>query len=1501
MAYEQVADRLLAEMFDKDTNKRLQVGIALHGFLSEEENSVHDFDDLDRLIAGLVTWINSSHPKICTNGMEVLNMVCVVLGEKFKSHLSTVLPALRERLGDARQPVRDASLDCLLVIMEAIGSPQTVLDKLLPDTLGHKGWHVREQGLALVSKALDKFGSKNLLVGRYIAGICKLTGDANYQVRDQAVVALVDVYRHVGERIRGDLAKRGLPQARLDAVYEKFDEAQRAGSVVASSNHSTTETSTAGAAVAVAAAPPPAAAAAAAITTSSMSRSSSASFDTSADTSTSVFSSSSSRPGSRPQSRQNSSSNLRGMTPQRSGSSLSGAAESGAVDEDDFERSFDDCATILSSSARDIDDELTKVEETLTNVNLEWDVRVTVMKRMKGLLNNGAADLDVFHSHIATLRIPFATALKDLRSSVVREACITVALLATKYGPRLENFCEWVLPPLFQLVQNSAKIMASSGHVCIGFIIRHVHSHRLIPLFASQNINKAVSVRRRIAEYLEQILLQWSTQSLERQVSHLEEALKKGMNDADSGTRTFSRQAYWAFAKHFPAQAEKVKASLEPARQRLLTSEQSGGSKGTSTPSRLPPRSVSRSRLAPAGSASNLSGLKRRFTSEPDLSPSTQRSTRMEPSLASRSRTQDASSSSSSGVLRRPATTATASVSTANSIVSPATSLHGARHTGALGGPPMRLTRPASATPGRAKPVTRLPPTSKTPGRLEGRHFSDSTTPVTSVTSPLDLDDQDENMRADDLLSGSGGFDSESLPLCPRGYRDPDMDDDNMSIASDISTSSTASNFSIQSMSGRLHIVEDVPDILRLCQSGTWSDRRDGLASLGQLLQGSRSLFKNEVQRFLEVFYKLFSDPHNTVLGIFLDVLMDFILQYRADMRVWLPQLFQRLFTKLGADLRSAISRRMHHLEEVIRDSFEAGYQLSCLCKILNDQSQPQHLKVKLALLKYMSDLVVTMEASELVNNGEVRQGVTKIAGMANEPRNVELRRTASRVLHALSSLNEEVFMKMIAALPRNLKDSTLKAAEDAGREPKTPTKTRTPHRTSRTANQLSPQSATSSPVKRPSSSAAGSVGSSNLRSMSGISSSTPDLNRTAGARKYGVTSGPSPRITPPGGASRVAKRQITTARTSNTTPVSGSRTVPRKSTIAAAEARQQQQAKARSSSTSDQSPTKQQQQEHEHEPEQAQQEYQQQTPQSVKPLAAAAQLGMDNDVEANLTPHASEQPVFSMFGGDAATPVSSNGLTLPDEATPSNDANSSNVADQACLSLCVDDDDPSSIPALLDALANPSQVVACMQALESLGELAIEDDVELWDVHFDTVLDTDHLLFECDLVDIRVAALRFFRQLICFQPTRFNEDCAHTCIAKLLKCYVDASPDVVRQVEDMIPAVATALPAQAIVKSVLPIISRQEFPQVICCLKLLTKVVARVPPAELIDMLPSLIPPLITNYAHADSSVRKASVFCLVAMHAVVGESLMAHLKSLTVSQMRLLTMYIDRAKPSH
>lgn len=38
--------------------------------------------------------------------------------------------------------------------------------------------------------------------------------DAGHQVRDGAMSSLVEIYRHVGERVRLDLSKKGLPQSR---------------------------------------------------------------------------------------------------------------------------------------------------------------------------------------------------------------------------------------------------------------------------------------------------------------------------------------------------------------------------------------------------------------------------------------------------------------------------------------------------------------------------------------------------------------------------------------------------------------------------------------------------------------------------------------------------------------------------------------------------------------------------------------------------------------------------------------------------------------------------------------------------------------------------------------------------------------------------------------------------------------------------------------------------------------------------------------------------------------------------------------------------------------------------------------------------------------------------------------------------------------------------------------------------------------------------------------
>lgn len=52
---------------------------------------------------------------------------------------------------------------------------------------------------------------------------------------------------------------------------------------------------------------------------------------------------------------------------------------------------------------------------------------------------------------------------------------------------------------------------------------------------------------------------------------------------------------------------------------------------------------------------------------------------------------------------------------------------------------------------------------------------------------------------------------------------------------------------------------------------------------------------------------------------------------------------------------------------------------------------------------------------------------------------------------------------------------------------------------------------------------------------------------------------------------------------------------------------------------------------------------------------------------------------------------------------------------------------------------------------------------------------------------------------------------------------------------------------------------------------------------------LGDVIPGVIRGYSHSESGVRKASVFCLVAIHAVVGDKMRQHLQKLSSSQVCL------------
>ncbi|XP_042371234.1 CLIP-associating protein 1-A-like, partial [Plectropomus leopardus] len=167
----------------------------------------------------------------------------------------------------------------------------------------------------------------------------------------------------------------------------------------------------------------------------------------------------------------------------------------GAVDEEDFIQAFEDVPTVQIYSNREVEEAMTKIRDVLSDDKRDWELRVAALKKVRSLLLAGAAEFDGFPQQLRLMEAAFKLSAKDLRSQVVREACITLGHLSSVLGSRFDHAAEAIMPILLNLVPNSAKVMATSGMAAIRLILRHTHYPRLIPIITSNCTSKSVAVR----------------------------------------------------------------------------------------------------------------------------------------------------------------------------------------------------------------------------------------------------------------------------------------------------------------------------------------------------------------------------------------------------------------------------------------------------------------------------------------------------------------------------------------------------------------------------------------------------------------------------------------------------------------------------------------------------------------------------------------------------------------------------------------------------------------------------------------------------------------------------------------------------------------------------------------------------------------------------------------------------------------------------------------------
>jgi len=250
------------------------------------------------------------------------------------------------------------------------------------------------------------------------------------------------------------------------------------------------------------------------------------------------------------------------------------AASAGAVTKQDFEKAIKDTPVIHVKTAKEVIDRLQRCNDTCLNSSTDWKMKSKALSEIRGILLSDASLSIVVPTMIDQHQCwesCIIEGMKELRSSLCREYCITVAVIALKLERDFFRQVNSLFKSLMNLAQSSTKIMSSSAVVAAEYIAEHVRAPKLVSTIATEMTSKASAIRRTIFQMCNIILNTWPIDILTQQIMILMEMVKAGCTDADVQCRQYGRDAYFVLAEKFNKEARIVFESLDPKRQRMLT------------------------------------------------------------------------------------------------------------------------------------------------------------------------------------------------------------------------------------------------------------------------------------------------------------------------------------------------------------------------------------------------------------------------------------------------------------------------------------------------------------------------------------------------------------------------------------------------------------------------------------------------------------------------------------------------------------------------------------------------------------------------------------------------------------------------------------------------------------------------------------------------------------------------------------------------------------------
>ncbi|KAK4363653.1 hypothetical protein RND71_018894 [Anisodus tanguticus] len=1418
----------------KDTKERMAGVEHLHQVLEASRKTLSS-SEVTSLVNVCLDLLKDNNFRVSQGALQSLASAAVLSGEHLKLHFNALFPDVVERLGDAKQPVRDAARRLLLTLME-VSSPTIIVERAGSYAWMHKSFRVREEFARTVTSAIGLFASTELPLQRAILPpILQMLNDPNHGVREAAISCIVVMYSEVGPQFRDELQRHHLPSLLLkdiNARLEKIEPRSRSTDGI-SNNYSAGEVRSAN------------------------------------------LSSKKNSPKAKRSTREVSVFGADGDITERPVDPIKVYSEKELIRE--FENIGSTLVPEKDWSIRIA--AMQRVEALVIGVASSYVVSLpikTVQLIMHAIFYSvplGAADYSCFRGLLKQLVGPLSTQLSDRRSSIIKQACHLLNFLSKELLGDFEACAEMFIPVLFKLVVITVLVIAESADNCIKTMLRNCKVGRALPRIADSAKNdKNAVLRARCCEYALLILEHWPDASeVQRSAELYEDLIKCCVADAMGEVRSTARTLYRMFVRTWPERSRRLFMSLDPAIQRIINEEDGGIHKRHSSPS-VRERSSHFSLASQTSASSHLPGYGTSAIVAMDRSANLPSGTSqssglllpqtkpvgVERSLESVLHASKQKVSAIENLLKGLDVSEKGRSSSLDLGVDPPSSRD----------PPFPLAVPASTS--RANGLLVDAPSVMTKGNNlnSGLVLSDIITQIqaskdsakASYRSSVDHEsfsalNSYTARRASEKVQDRGLVDRQYLET---PYKDAVRDSHNNHVPNfqrPLSRKNTAGRMSASRRSfddsqlplGDLSSYVDGPASLNdalsegLNSTSDWKARVAAFNYLRSLLQqGPRGIqeITQSFEKVMKLFFQHLDDPHHKVAQAALSTLADLIPACRKPFESYVERILPHVFSRL-IDPKELVRQPCSTTLEIVSKSYSIDSLLPAFLRSLDEQRSP---KAKLAVIEFAIGSFNKHQSNSegAANIGILKLWLAKLTPLVHD-KNTKLKDAAiSCIISMYTHFDSIAVLNFILSLSveeqnylrRALKQRTPRIEVDLMNFVQ-----------SKKERQRSKSSYDPSDV----------IGTSSEDGYIGTSKKSNLFGRYSGGATDSVTKwsslqDPTYMTRSIGQLSDGTQDFYPGAETGSNIDISVSKAKDLKFG-------------ALTTSENDGLWT---------------------TPLESK--------DSNSNIEHTSTPHLdvnglvdSDHLLIALDAG--ADNGSSSDLGL-------------NHLKVSALKINPTLETGPNIPQILHLICNGddgSPSANKRDALQQLVEASVANDQSIWSKYFNQILTAVLEVLDDSESWTREHALSLILEMLKNQKNAM-EDSVEIIIEKLLHVTKDDVAKVASEAENCLNTILSQYDSFRCLSVIVPLLVTEDEKTLVTCINSLTKLVGRLSQEELMSQLPSFLPSLFDAFGNQSADVRKTVVFCLVDIYIILGKAFMPYLEGLNSTQLRLVTIYANR-----